>query len=103
MKNRVGNNFKIKNETPHHGEKSMDATLEALEGADSVGELGELEREFQMRLADYQPDVREEVTEILVNLLEYPSALEAQQHQEANRLGVYDLKSHEAEEQASWE
>jgi hypothetical protein len=103
MKNRVGNNFKVKGETPQRGEKSMDATLDVLEGADSVGQLGELEREFKMRLSDYQADVREEVTEILLNLLEYPSALEAQQHQEANRLGVYDLKFHDAEEQESWE
>lgn len=42
MKNRVGNNFKIKNETGALGEKSMDAAIGVLEGNDAVTELEEL-------------------------------------------------------------
>jgi hypothetical protein len=42
MKNRVGNNFKVKNETGARGEKSMDATIEALDGNDSVAEIEQL-------------------------------------------------------------
>jgi hypothetical protein len=49
-----------------------------------------MEREFKMTLADYEQDVHEEVKYILVELLEYPSSKD--DHQHANRLGLYDLK-----------
>jgi hypothetical protein len=45
-----------------------------------------------MNLEDYEEEVQEEVTYILVKLLEYPSTHAAQEHQHANRLGIYDLK-----------
>jgi hypothetical protein len=46
-----------------------------------------------MNLSEYEKDVQEEVAYILIKLLEYPSSKEADQHQAANRLGLYDLKS----------
>lgn len=54
-----------------------------------------MEKEFEMTLANYDRDVQEEVKYILIELLEYPSSRDAQDHQHANRLGFYDLKSSE--------
>jgi hypothetical protein len=52
-----------------------------------------LEKEFKMKLSNYSEELRGEIMYILFKLLDYPSSRDAQEHQYANRLGIYDIKT----------
>ena len=53
----------------------------------------DIQAELDFNIEKYSEEVKEELRYLLIDLLRYPSTVQAYRHRCANRLGYYDLKN----------